>query len=87
MEYLLQVLGILVRAVIEKIPDSSGEPDEHIEHKLRELFGRITSKVWPVFLSCNRLYFILSTSLQNEIGGLYPDKLIVFKATKCCLCF
>lgn len=43
------MLGILVRAVREKIPDASGEPGNHVEHKLRELFGRITAKV---VLSC-----------------------------------
>jgi len=34
-----------VRAVREDIVDASGEPGSSIQHKLRELFGRITSKV------------------------------------------
>ncbi|KAH3848233.1 hypothetical protein DPMN_090592 [Dreissena polymorpha] len=40
-----QVLAILVRAVKENILDASGVSAEHIQQKLKELFGRITSKV------------------------------------------
>lgn len=40
-----QVLGILVRAVVEKIPDAHGVTADSVEPKLRELFGRITARV------------------------------------------
>ena len=42
---LLQILGILVRAVTENLPDAQGNPTQVLEPKLRELFGRVTSRV------------------------------------------
>ncbi|GFO04138.1 tetratricopeptide repeat protein 27, partial [Plakobranchus ocellatus] len=39
-----EVLGILARAVIEKIPDANGESAERLWNKVVELFGRVTSK-------------------------------------------
>lgn len=50
-----QVLGILVRACTENLPDVSGEPGNKIEDELRQLFGRITAKttdkaeVWRLY--------------------------------------
>ncbi|CAL1534608.1 unnamed protein product [Lymnaea stagnalis] len=40
-----EVLSILTRAVLEKIPDVDGRPADRLRGKLMELFGRITSKV------------------------------------------
>ncbi|WAR29223.1 TTC27-like protein [Mya arenaria] len=40
-----QVLGVLVRGVRENIADASGVRLSQVEQSLRELFGRITSKV------------------------------------------
>lgn len=44
----IQVLGILVRVVIEDINDTDGNSGKLLEPKMRELFGRITAKVCPV---------------------------------------
>lgn len=41
----LQVLGILVRAVNENLDNAEGEPSAHLRPKMLELFGRLTSKV------------------------------------------
>ncbi|CAC5405698.1 Tetratricopeptide repeat protein 27 [Mytilus coruscus] len=40
-----EVLGVLVRVVVEDIPDCNGKPGTSFKQKLQELFGRITSKV------------------------------------------
>jgi len=41
----IQVLTILVKAVCEDLPDAKGEPASKLLKPLKELFGRITSKV------------------------------------------
>ncbi|CAG2193435.1 Tetratricopeptide repeat protein 27 [Mytilus edulis] len=40
-----EVLGVLVRVVVEDISDCNGKPGTSFKQKLQELFGRITSKV------------------------------------------
>lgn len=71
-----QVLGVLVRAVTEKIPDADGQPAQHIEPKLRELFGRVTAKVTDK-AEIWRLYAQLCTG--------EPEKMLQFlqKAHRC----
>ncbi|XP_059157510.1 tetratricopeptide repeat protein 27-like isoform X2 [Physella acuta] len=39
-----EVLSILTRAVLEKIPDADGRPGDRLAGKVCELFGRVTSK-------------------------------------------
>ncbi|KAK3700289.1 hypothetical protein RRG08_033566 [Elysia crispata] len=64
-----EILGILTRAVIEKIPDVNGRSAERLWGKLTELFGRVTSKVTSdgdVWASYAKLY-------SNQIGEKEPD--------------
>ena len=42
--YLLQILQILVRAVVENLTDSRGEQAVSQQSKLRELLGRVSSR-------------------------------------------
>ncbi|KAG5831639.1 hypothetical protein ANANG_G00305860 [Anguilla anguilla] len=55
----VEVLEILVRAVVEELPDSQGEQAAPLRAKLRELLGRVTSRVStdaPVWRLYARLY-------------------------------
>ncbi|RUS85374.1 hypothetical protein EGW08_006859, partial [Elysia chlorotica] len=64
-----EVLSILTRAVIEKIPDGDGRSAERLWGKLTELFGRVTSKVTSdgdVWDSYAKLY-------SNQVGENEPD--------------
>ncbi|GFR96902.1 tetratricopeptide repeat protein 27 [Elysia marginata] len=78
-----EILGILTRAVIEKIPDVRGISAERLWGKLTELFGRVTSQVTSdgdVWASYAKLY-------SHQIGDKEPDmeKAVTFqqKALRC----
>ena len=43
--FVLQVLSVLVRAIVENIADAGGQPSCYLRPKLLELFGHITAKV------------------------------------------
>ncbi|KAK2184913.1 hypothetical protein NP493_249g09042 [Ridgeia piscesae] len=58
------VLTILVKAVCEDLPDAKGEPASKLLKPLKELFGRITSKVHKS-ADIWRLYSQLSLSVKD----------------------
>lgn len=61
-----EILGILVRAVNENLPDAQGNPAKRIEPKLCELFGRVTSRVTDK-AEIWRLYAQLCTDDQDKM--------------------
>uniref|UniRef100_A0A2C9KKU8 Uncharacterized protein n=1 Tax=Biomphalaria glabrata TaxID=6526 RepID=A0A2C9KKU8_BIOGL len=64
-----EVLNILTRAVLEKIPDADGRSAERLDSKLSELFGRITSKV----TSEGEIWANYAKLSSNKIQGKEPD--------------
>jgi len=86
--FVLQVLFVLVRAVVENIADADGAPASRLRPKLLELFGHITSKVtnsgdiW-------RLYAELLASSDSLTDPLHErvSRNSAFSFVFCIICF
>jgi len=65
----LEILSILTRAVIENIPDTDGVPASKYISKLKELFGRITSKVTTE----GDIWMNYAKLTSAQIAGHTPD--------------
>lgn len=78
-----QILQVLVRAVVEDLPDSQGQPAGALRPQLRELLGRVSSRhsgdahVWQLYA---RLYGDgRSSHPQDDEKVSAPAQMCLFK--------
>eukprot|EP01111_Echinosteliopsis_oligospora_P015997 TRINITY_DN6509_c0_g1_i1.p1 TRINITY_DN6509_c0_g1~~TRINITY_DN6509_c0_g1_i1.p1 ORF type:complete len:837 (+),score=233.56 TRINITY_DN6509_c0_g1_i1:60-2513(+) len=92
----ISVLHQFVKAVIDEVPDKSGESSSKYQKQVAELFGRVTSQVstnpelWQLYALFNagtnnrekELDCLLKVVRYSEIAGWEKDKILFEKVAK-----